>query len=189
MAIRLNGEMLVKDMIKAFNDKEVKIVDLCNEFGFSDRTIQKKIKKLGFEWESKEAKYIFTGKDKNVFDIAIGEVFKNYSRNNSEKTIKKEIESASKEIATTIQKESKTTPETTITRTSRSDSKKNIKKDNKKNIDNIDRLLAGKKVKKEYYGFYLDSDVSSVIDSVDKGVKSELVNECLRKVFREKGLL
>lgn len=55
--------------------------------------------------------------------------------------------------------------------------------------DNIDRLLAGKKAKKEYRGFYLDHDIISIIDNVDNGIKSELVNECLRKVFKEKGIL
>ncbi len=33
-----------------------------------------------------------------------------------------------------------------------------MKKNNKKKIDNIDRLLAGKKAKREFRGFYLDND-------------------------------
>jgi len=35
----------------------------------------------------------------------------------------------------------------------------------------------------------LDNDVLQIIDNVDSGIKSELVNECLRKVFKEKGLI
>jgi hypothetical protein len=40
-----------------------------------------------------------------------------------------------------------------------------------------------------YRGFYFDDDVLSIIDQVPKSYKSELVNEALRKVFKEKGLL
>lgn len=40
-----------------------------------------------------------------------------------------------------------------------------------------------------YWGFYFDYDVLSIIDCVLKSYKFELVNEVLRKVFKEKGLL
>jgi len=58
--------------------------------------------------------------------------------------------------------------------------------------DSIDRLLSQQersRDNKTYRGFYMDDDVSKVIDSVGRGSKSELVNEALRKVFKEKGLL
>lgn len=214
---RMDNNMLVKDMIKAIDNKKLKIVDLCDQFGFSDRTIQKKIRKLGFEWDSKAGKYSFTGTDKTVFDKAISEVFKNNIRNasrlNSQSNIKSEVEKevkiANEEVASTVQtankrtvkKDSESTPEITnniaSTRNIKSNrnnvNKRNVKKTNKQDIDktsdNIDLLLAGKKAKKEFRGFYLDSDVASVIDSVNSGIKSELVSECLRKVFKEKGLL
>jgi len=58
--------------------------------------------------------------------------------------------------------------------------------------DSIDRILNQQERSVEskiYRGFYMDDDVSRVIDSVGRGNKSELVNEALRKVFKEKGLL
>lgn len=52
-------------------------------------------------------------------------------------------------------------------------------------------LLAGKKVhsKRVYRGFYFDEDILNIIDRVPKNYKSELVNESLRKIFKDKGLL
>lgn len=45
------------------------------------------------------------------------------------------------------------------------------------------------KEKRVFKAFYLDADIISVIDNIDSGIKSDLVNECLRKVFKDKGLL
>ncbi|EGI2115166.1 hypothetical protein FH832_003247, partial [Listeria monocytogenes] len=58
-------------------------------------------------------------------------------------------------------------------------------------VDAIDLLLQSPKdrSKRVYRGFYFDDDVLSIIDQVPKSYKSELVNEALRKVFKEKGLL
>jgi hypothetical protein len=58
-------------------------------------------------------------------------------------------------------------------------------------VDAIDILLQNPKdrSKRIYRGFYFDDDVLSIIDRVPKSYKSELVNEALRKVFKEKGLL
>ncbi|MEK4719336.1 hypothetical protein ABEY63_04010 [Priestia aryabhattai] len=58
-------------------------------------------------------------------------------------------------------------------------------------VDAIDLLLQSPKdrSKRVYRGFYFDDDVLSIIDRVPKSYKSELVNEALRKVFKEKELL
>lgn len=203
MDSKINGNMLVKELVNTIANKELKVVDLAKNYSTSDRTIQNKIKKLGFIWLSKEGRYDFVGDDISVYDLTIDEVFtsKIPSRNKSNSTVKndskKESEKASKEVAYTLQNTSQYTPETNGNTTSNNNSNteskrgsnETSKKDNHKDSDNIDRLLAGKKVKKAYRGFYFDDDVLSVIDSVSSGVKSELVNECLRKVFRDKGLL
>ncbi|MCJ7992914.1 hypothetical protein MUB15_33200 [Priestia sp. OVS21] len=62
---------------------------------------------------------------------------------------------------------------------------------NASKVDAIDILLQNPKdrSKRVYRGFYFDDDVLSIIDRVPKSYKSELVNEALRKVFKEKGLL
>lgn len=175
--------MLVRDMIKAIANKEMKVQDLEEKYGFSDRTVGTRIKNLGFKWDAKEGRYDFVGDDESVYDLAVDEVFKKNIRSkkspstNSKTIAKKEVNKASKEVASTVQ----STPEIT--------SKKAINKTINNNSDAIDMLLSGKKAKKEYRGYYFDADVLAVIDSVDSGIKSELINECLRKVFKEKGLL
>lgn len=170
MNSEINGNMLVKEIVLAIANKELKVKDLAEKYGTSDRTIQSKIKKLGFSWEPKERIYEFIGNDNSVYNLAIDDVFTSKSAivNNSVAKVEKEVK-----------KNSETKPEIK--------SKSAIKNDS----DNIDMLLSGKKVKakKEYRGFYFDSDVLAIIDAVNPGVKSELVNECLRKVFKDKGLL
>ncbi|MDC0703967.1 hypothetical protein ACEWPB_20035 [Priestia megaterium] len=58
-------------------------------------------------------------------------------------------------------------------------------------VDAIDLLLKNPKdrSKRVYRGFYFNDDVLRIIDRVPKSYKSELVNEALRKVFKEKGLV
>jgi hypothetical protein len=191
------AKMLVRGMIEAISDKKLKVNDLAKKYEVSDRTIQTKIKKLGFEWDSVEGKYNFVGTDESIFDKDIDEVFKKNSKTTKQltgtfpiqKRVKKNIQTANKEVASSIQKVNKNRPEKDSDIDSESIIRKNMKKNNKKKIDNIDRLLAGKKAKREFRGFYLDNDVLQIIDNVDSGIKSELVNECLRKVFKEKGLI
>lgn len=164
MENKIKGDMLIKELVKAIANKEVKVKDLTEKYSASDRTIQNKIKKLGFVWDSKERRYEFNGNDDSVYNLTIDDVFTNKITNVGKENIEtdnnKETEIVSK-----------------------------VASNNES--DNIDRLLVGKKVKakKEYRGFYFDSDVLAIIDNVNSGVKSELVNECLRKVFKEKGLL
>lgn len=191
------AKMLVRGMIEAISDKKLKVNDLAKKYEVSDRTIQTKIKKLGFEWDSVEGKYNFVGIDESIFDKDIDEVFKKNSKTTKQltgtfpiqKRVKKNIRTVNKEVASSIQKVNKNRPENDSDIDSESIIRKNMKKNNKKKIDNIDRLLAGKKAKREFRGFYLDNDVLQIIDNVDSGIKSELVNECLRKVFKEKGLI
>ncbi|MEH7683785.1 HTH domain-containing protein, partial [Priestia megaterium] len=38
-------------MIEAISDKKLKVNDLAKKYEVSDRSIQTKIKKLGFEWD------------------------------------------------------------------------------------------------------------------------------------------
>ncbi|WP_373896410.1 hypothetical protein [Virgibacillus sp. CBA3643] len=80
------------------------------------------------------------------------------------------------------------------------DSNINSDKDNDTNKetntdDKIDNIL-GKKTKDQthsFRGYYLENQVADTIDKVTdrktKGVKSELVNEILKKYFQEEGLL
>lgn len=42
--------MLVKKMLNGIMMKEITIKELADQYGVSTRTIQSKIKKLGYEW-------------------------------------------------------------------------------------------------------------------------------------------
>jgi hypothetical protein len=62
--------------------------------------------------------------------------------------------------------------------------------------ENLDRMLGEKQnylQNKKQVGFWLDKDVVNVLDTVTKGagrgVRSKIVNDLLRSVFQEKGLL
>lgn len=76
---------------------------------------------------------------------------------------------------------------------SNNDSKHNDAETQEK--DAIDALLTLKRdaSSKVFKGFYLDPDVAKVLDKLarkhGKGIQSQMVNEALRKVFRDKALL
>lgn len=178
-------------MIKEIESNQLSIDDLAKKYDFSGRTIQTRIKELGFKWLAKEIRYSFIGDDESVFERNIDDVFEKKVpiRNTSKSTITNDIKNASNEAASTTQDTIYTTPEITSNNTSKKTNQKTVLNPSDGTTDNIDKLLAGKKAKKAYRGFYFDSDVLAIIDNVDSGIKSELINECLRKVFKEKGLL
>lgn len=60
------------------------------QYVFSDRTIQNRIKNLGFKWIQKERRYQFVGADESVYDRITDDVFKSESPSKREsKTIVK----------------------------------------------------------------------------------------------------
>ena len=152
--------MLVKEILNKIMLKEMTIKELAALYNVSDRTIQSKIKKLGYEWNSKKSIYNYVGEDPEPVDIDFSTLFGQTSK---------------------MLPEQKQTKSEIVASASTSTSK----------IDAIDILLQDPKdrSKRIYRGFYFDDDVLSIIDRVPKSYKSELVNEALRKVFKEKGLL
>ncbi|MCM3796662.1 HTH domain-containing protein [Priestia megaterium] len=164
--------MLVKKMLNGIVMKEITIKELADQYDVSTRTIQLKIKKLGYEWDSKEGIYRYIGEEAEPLNIDFSTLI---SKNSKMPAEQKQTNS---EVAASISylNESKST--------STSSSKAST-------VDAIDLLLQHPKErsKRVYRGFYFDDDVLSIIDRVPKSYKSELVNEALRKVFKEKGLL
>ena len=73
----------------------------------------------------------------------------------------------------------------------------NISNDvNEGNSDTLDQLLKGKKKLQETHvlrGFYIENELANVIDRLGeksgRGIKSKIVNEALKIIFREKGLM
>lgn len=144
--------MNVKQVIEGIAKKEHTIKSIAEQYGVSDRTVQKRIKSLGYVWDAKEKCYVYNGNESEaeLFERDFVELL----GVNKQKPLEKQLESNSE-------------PE-----------------------DVIDMLLQSSGARdKVYRGYYIDKDVLDVIERAGSGNKSELVNECLRKVFREKGLL
>jgi len=160
--------MLVKEVLNKIHEKELTIKELADLYEVSTRTIQIKIKNLGYEWNNKQSAYYYTGADSEPLNTDFSGLFSKVNQKLVEqKQTNSEIASASQ--GNSNQEESMAGEE----------------------LDTIDILLQSPKdrSKRVYRGFYFDNDVLNIIERVPKSYKSELVNEALRKVFREKGLL
>ena len=152
--------MKVLEVLAAIANKQMNISELAKQYGVSDRTIQKKIKALGYVWSPKERRYGYEGEgnEQEYVDLEFASLFEGNAKlvvNN--KPVKKVVN----------------------------------KLPQLEGLDNIDLLFNSVKSSNEkvYRGYYIDQDILNVIEQVESGNRSELINECLRKVFKEKGLL
>ncbi|MCF8890887.1 HTH domain-containing protein [Priestia megaterium] len=168
--------MLVKKMLNGIMMKEITIKELADQYDVSTRTIQLRIKKLGYEWDSKQSIYRYVGEGPEPLEVDFNTFI---SKNSKAPGEQKQVTS---EVAASISHMN----ESESTSASFQKASTNASK-----VDAIDILLQSPKdrSKRVYRGFYFDDDVLSIIDRVPKSYKSELVNEALRKVFKEKGLL
>ncbi|MGP0690650.1 HTH domain-containing protein [Priestia aryabhattai] len=168
--------MLVKKMLNGIMMKEITIKELADQYGVSTRTIQLRIKKLGYEWDSKQSIYRYVGEEPEPLEVDFNTLVSKNSK------VLVEQKQTTSEIAASISNINESES------TSTSFLKASI---NASKVDAIDILLQNPKdrSKRVYRGFYFDDDVLSIIERVPKSYKSELVNEALRKVFKEKGLL
>ncbi|MBX9998362.1 HTH domain-containing protein [Priestia aryabhattai] len=168
--------MLVKKMLNGIMMKEITIKELADQYDVSTRTIQSKIKKLGYEWDSKESIYRYVGEESEPLDVD----FSTLISKNSKMAAEQKLANSQVAASTSYVNESESANDS-FEKASTNASK----------VDAIDLLLQHPKerAKRVYPGFYFDDDVLSIIDRVPKNYKSELVNEALRKVFKEKGLL
>ncbi|MFL0574953.1 hypothetical protein ACH0BK_28690 [Priestia megaterium] len=168
--------MLVKEILNKIMVKELTIKELADRYDVSTRTIQLKIKKLGYEWDSKQSIYRYVGENPEPLDLDFSTLI---SKNS---TMPVEQKQTNSEVAASVSyvNESESTSSSDL-KASTTTSK----------VDAIDLLLQHPKnrSKRVYRGFYFDDDVLSIIDRVPKSYKSELINEALRKVFKEKELL
>ena len=171
--------MTVSTIISSISSGEIKVKDLATLYGKTDRTIQKYIKSLGYVWSAKERKYLPTGES--------------YSNDNDSKLFTDIVESYS---VVDNKKPTKTVNSTVGNKNPTNNS--NVRLNNtvdstkvKNTVDSIDRILFGKSIESQRVqrAYYIDRDIASIIDTVDNKQKSNLVNECLRRVFKEKGLL
>ncbi|MCJ7992948.1 HTH domain-containing protein [Priestia sp. OVS21] len=61
--------MLVKKMLNGIMMKEITIKELANQYNVSTRTIQLRIKKLGYEWDSKQSIYRYVGEEPEPLEV------------------------------------------------------------------------------------------------------------------------
>jgi len=164
--------MLVKKMLNGIMMKEITIKELADQYNVSTRTIQLRIKKLGYEWDSKQSIYRYVGEEPEPLEVDFNTLISKNSK----------VPAEQKQTTSEIAASTSYVNESESTSASFSKASK---------VDAIDILLQNPKdrSKRVYRGFYFDDDVLSIIDRVPKSYKSELVNEALRKVFKEKGLL
>ncbi|MEH7510180.1 HTH domain-containing protein, partial [Priestia megaterium] len=138
--------MLVKKMLNGIMMKEITIKELADQYGVSTRTIQLKIKKLGYEWDSKQSIYRYVGEEPEPLEVD----FNTLVSKNSKVLVE--------------QKQTTSEIEASISNINESESTSTSK------VDAIDILLQNPKdrSKRIYRGFYFDDDVLSIIDRVPK---------------------
>lgn len=163
--INMFTNVTVNDVITAIENGQATIKEISEHYNVSDRTVQNKIKSLGFTWNAKERKYNKENVMQDVYSLKFDEIMQSNikTRDNSKKAVTKQIQQPS-----------------------------DISKDNNTNLELIDYLLFGDtkpKKEKKLRGFYLSDDILEVIDKAPPKNKSALVEECLRYVFKQKGLL
>jgi len=166
--------MDVSTVISSISSGQIKVKDLATAYSKTDRTIQKYIKSLGYIWNAKERQYLPTGDSYNIDNDSklFADIVESYSVVENKKP--------TKTVDSTIENK-KATDNSTV--------ENNIVTNNS-TVDSIDMILFGKSIESQRVqrAYYIDRDVASVIDTVDNKQKSNLVNECLRRVFKEKGL-
>lgn len=77
--------MLVHEVIDAIQNNNITIKQLAEQHKVSDRTIQNKIKQLGFKWNAKEAKYNFIGSSEQQEQLQQMEFKSLFNQNNRRK--------------------------------------------------------------------------------------------------------
>lgn len=188
--------MTVSTVISSISSGEMKVNDLATLYGKTDRTIQKYIKSLGYVWNPKERQYSPTGdsysndNDSKLFTDIV-ESYSVVDNKKPTKTVnstvdnKKSTNNSNGRVNSTVENEKPI---------NNSNARLNNTVDStkvKNTVDSIDRILFGKSIESQRVqrAYYIDRDIASIIDTVDNKQKSNLVNECLRRVFEEKGLL
>ena len=160
--------MLVKEVIQGMEAGTITGKQLSEQYAISTRTISKKIKQLGYLYDNTNKTYTFIGDDlETAENTDFGALFRQNIR------IYDATLPAPKPIKQITDK-----PKPTASKP----------KPSAKEPDAIDKLLMpATKEKRIYRGYYFDADLLNIIDASPN--KSALINECIRAVFKQKGLL
>ena len=156
--------MLVRDVIKGMAAGTITGKQLSEQYAISTRTISKKIKQLGYLYDNTNKTYTYIGDDlETAENTNFGALFRTNQRIYAD--ITPTVPKATKPIKQITAKPKPTAP-----------------------TDAIDKLLMpANKLERIYRGYYFDADLLDIIDKSSN--KSALINECIRAVFKQKGLL
>lgn len=161
--------MLVKEVIQGMESGTITGKQLAEKYVVSTRTISNKIKKLGYLYDNTNKTYTFIGDDlETAENTDFGALFRQNIRLYADITppVPKPIKQITDKPTASKPKPKETAPA----------------------LDAIDKLLMpATKEKRIYRGYYFDADILHIIDKSDN--KSALINECIRAVFKQKGLL
>lgn len=171
--------MLVSELIELLNQPNVTVNSVAMpKIGVGEKKVRQALKQAGAVHVNRQG-WQFNG-DKSNLDRPIYDFI---GASNIEKPIAREvkvnaIKNASKEIAEE--------------KVDASDMKTKFENVSQSDLDKIDVLLGKREAPKKervYKGYYFDKDIIEVIDNVKHGNKSDLVNEMIRLVLKDRGLL
>ncbi|OSX87040.1 hypothetical protein BTJ45_05278 [Bacillus mycoides] len=175
--------------------KTIRLSEIAKEsLEIGEKKAVEGLRKAGCTFTSgKSGWYLAEGMDESVLEQSIYDFVA--PTKGKAKAVKSNASiSASEEIASTIEtpvKESEV-----ISNTSKTPAKEsNVKASKKKvtsELDSIDVLLLQNQDENEhrtYRGFYWDRDIINFLDGIKHGNKSDLMNEIVRTVLKDKGLL
>lgn len=180
--------MIIKDILEL--TQTMRVSEIAKEFlEVGEKKAVEGLKKAGcYNTSGKRGWYLTEGIDESVLEQSIYDFVA--PTKGKAKAVKSNASiSASEEIASTVEtpvKESKVTSETSKTPVKAS--KKTVASE----LDPIDVLLLQNQEESEnrtYRGFYWDKDIISFLDGIKHGNKSDLMNEIVRTVLKDKGLL
>jgi len=173
--------MNLGDLIQKINDDEVTTKEIAGKYDISIRTIQNRFNTAGFNYDYGTKRWHYKNsifeesdnadEDIESFTLDVDEVLQKKARGKRYK----ETQTSDKGLSHINTPKEMEEPQSMA-----------------KTNDKVDKLFNAEPAKKKdrvYKGFYFDSDVLAVINNVAGGKKSDLINEALRMVFKQKGRL
>ncbi|WP_057915927.1 hypothetical protein [Peribacillus muralis] len=184
MTIELKKDSNVRDLVNLFNAGEIRYPDIMELFQVSRDLIKARLTGIGLTWDNSQKKFVgeATEEDLNI-KLSVLLEKQRVRVTKADASIQ-----AIKETASTIE-----TPVKENTNEIKAKaSKKEVSKIATSKLDSIDLLLLQNNSESEqrvYRGFYWDADIINFLDNVKHGNKSDLMNEIVRTVLKDKGLI
>lgn len=168
------NNMKIKEILEELKQGK-SLADIGKDIAVGKEKLSASLKKAGYKFIRKEG-WTFIGEGAEPLDQDYIEFI---PVRKSVKKVNASI-SASEEIASTIETPAK---------------ESNVKASRKKvasELDSIDVLLLQNQEENEhrtYRGFYWDKDIINFLDGIKHGNKSDLMNEIVKSVLKDKGLI